>query len=899
FAVGRARRKTRAQTLPPVNSLAAAARRQRPKHAARSTGPASRTDPGKSLPTQTSLTVVTGWLSRHRLAGRNELARQKRPGGAHRARSSPFVRASGQAPASAPPAPTPLWAPRVIPEPDWFDVARRSSLDEPPVGSRTPGGRPWEPASPTRATAATQAGANRAAGATQAGQTRAGANPSGGPTPPTPRTHPRDAEHAAALAAAGTAAEATQPGTGWLDAAAAGQPTTTASHESGQAWSSNEPRVSPKPPMHPLRRVVEPGAGQRTHPRRMASEPAAAKKPPTPPPAPKPKKVAPARPGVTANPTSSKRRIIGWSLLAAGVLVLVASAWVGWRTYQAYTHLQTASADVSQLQDEVKDITTVDPNATAQTVAGLQAEAAAARSAVDDPIYGVAAGLPFVGPNLGAIRDVTVTVDSLAMNVMPSLVDIANTLQPGELAPKDGAIDLAPIERISPLLQSADVEVNQARDRLASIDRTQLLQPVGDAVQTLSAKLGAASAVTGPGARTARLLPPMLGSEGPRTYLVVFQNPSELRATGGIFGSYAVVKADQGKVTILDQGAASRTLGFFDPAAGELSSDQQTLYSQLMAQYPQDVNFTPDYPTAAALFADMYRIRTGGVVDGVLAIDPVALSYMLVGTPGIDVGEGFTITSDNLVSTLLSTAYERFDERSQADRDTFLDNATSQVFATVMSGKGDPRSIIDGLRKAADERRVLVYSANAAEQADIEQTGLAGSLDAGVTPPTIGVFMNDGTAAKLGYYLHNEVHVTEGACRADGRRELQVKVDMRFDAPSSGLPSYVSGTSSPDQPYVLRTNVLAFAPVGGSVEGAEQDGNGIGIGRGEDHSRDVGTATVALSPGSSTELVFTIVGPPGTTGTPADVPPALVVTPGVNPTATSVEGYRDCNGGTS
>src|SRR4029077_10263433 len=122
--------------------------------------------------------------------------------------------------------------------------------------------------------------------------------------------------------------------------------------------------------------------------------------------------------------------------------VLAGSAWVGWRTYEAYNHLETASSDVTRLQDQLRDITTADPNATAGVVGDMQAEAAAARSAVDDPIYRVATGLPVVGPNLAAIREVTVTVDSLAGDVMPSLVEIARTLQPSELAPKDGAIDL-------------------------------------------------------------------------------------------------------------------------------------------------------------------------------------------------------------------------------------------------------------------------------------------------------------------------------------------------------------------------------------------------------------------------------------------------------------------------
>ena len=336
---------------------------------------------------------------------------------------------------------------------------------------------------------------------------------------------------------------------------------------------------------------------------------------------------------------------------------------MGWRTYQAYDHLQAASQNVTELQEELRDITTSDPTATAGTVGDLQAEASSARSAVDDPLFRAATGLPFVGPNLDAIREVTLTVDSLATDVMPSLVEIANTLQPSELAPKDGAIDLAPIERISPLLQSADVAVNEAIVTLGAIDRSQLVQPIGDAVGTLSDKLDAAADVTGPGARTARLLPPMLGANGTRQYLVVFQNPAELRATGGIFGSYALVTADNGKITIVDQGASSRTLGFFEPPVAELPPNELSLYGTQMAQYPMDVNFTPDYPTAAELFAEMYRVRTSTTVDGVLALDPVALSYTLEGAPGVDIGGGQTLTSDNLVSTLLSTAYQQFDGR--------------------------------------------------------------------------------------------------------------------------------------------------------------------------------------------------------------------------------------------
>src|SRR5664280_3131088 len=274
-------------------------------------------------------------------------------------------------------------------------------------------------------------------------------------------------------------------------------------------------------------------------------------------------------------------------MIGAGITILAGTAWVGWRSYQAYTHLTNAAADMSALQDQLKDITTTDPTATTATVNHLQTEASAARSAVDDPIYRAATATPFIGANLDAIRQVTLTVNSLATDVMPSLTDIAQTMQPAQLAPTNGAINIEPIERISPLLQNADTAVNQARQNIATIDRAALIQPISDAVLTLSRKLDQAAAITGPGARIARLAPPMLGSAGPRTYLVAFQNPAELRATGGILGSYAVIQADQGKITIIDQGgASSRKLGIFEPPVTQLTTQQRQAYTCLLYTSP-------------------------------------------------------------------------------------------------------------------------------------------------------------------------------------------------------------------------------------------------------------------------------------------------------------------------
>ncbi|MET0966710.1 MAG: DUF4012 domain-containing protein [Nakamurella sp.] len=986
FAAGRARKARRAaEPLPPVNTLAAAGRRQRAPRNPNGT---------ESTTTAVARMMVPGGLSKRRLAGTGEFVQAGReamsaPDSPSSQPALPIRSLSGQEQAA-------LW--------DWYDFDKKRSLltTGSPIAASAGAGAARSPAnSPSAAHAPStqpQPAPNRGGAANRPGQHNptsavpqvptAPARPAAParPVPPARSVEParhappaRDAGHQPRNAApsgqtnqqlreGGGDAQLrsrTQPpplAGGWTSPsspkdhtsgrpqnderavaganapdssskqavagfsgvpaavfAGTGQQATTRPGE-GLSDPSNElaadQRPTGGPPPHPLRRVIDPAGGQRTHPRRIGNEPSAERLPANPPSdaqqdqPPKQGWVAgrPAAysPAAATNPTDGsntaqrpvahrgrRRRIIGWSLLGLAAVLVGASMWVGWRTYQAYTHLQNASVQVQQLQDELTDIATLDPTATAETVAGLQAETAAALDAVNDPIYRLASAVPFFGPNLDAVQLVTVNVDSLATQVMPSLVDVARNLQPAALAPKNGQIDLVPILAISPLLQNADAAVNSARSELATIDQSELVGPVADAVQAVSTKLDNAADVTGPGARTARLLPPMLGSDGPRNYLVVFQNPAEARATGGIFGSYAILTADQGRITMANQASASRTLDDLDAPLPGLQPNEEELYTELIALRPQDVNFTPDFPSAAQRFIQMYQRKFPGQVDGVLAIDPVALSYMLEGAPGIPVGNDKVITADNLVQTLLSDAYTEFPDQAQDERDQFLDDATGRVFSEMMSGTGDPQAILDGLRRAATERRILLYSTRQGEQTDLAQTGLAASLDADIDRSTLGVYLNDGTAGKLDYYLYNEVHVTEGACRTDGRRELKVQVLMEFKDPGRELPTYVTQTAEPGDPILLRTNVLTFAPIGGGVTGVEKDGMPAGLGRGQDHGHEVGAVTVDLKPGESTAVTFTVLGPPDV-GTATDTPPALVLTPGVNEWVTSVADYQTC-----
>lgn len=567
------------------------------------------------------------------------------------------------------------------------------------------------------------------------------------------------------------------------------------------------------------------------------------------------------------------------TVLVVVCLLFLGVGWLGLRGWQARGHLISAAGLARELGQQVL---AGDSDQARRTLAALQAQADAARSATGDPSWAAAGHAPYAGDDLSAVRTVAVAVDDLARHAFPSLL----RLDLATLVPKAGQLDLARLQAAAPELTAADTAVRQASDRVAAIRVEGLQGPVRDAVKELRGELDRLADLTATARHGAVLLPPLLGVGGPRTYLVAFQNLAEPRSTGGIFGAYAVLRAERGKVEILKQGAAAE-LGMFDQPVTTLDPNMKALYTELPGIYPADVNLTPHFPTAASIFREMYKRRTGTVVDGVLATDPVTLSYLLQAIGPVPVPKHPTLTSDSAVKTLLSDAYQRI--KAPRDQDKYFASAAMSVFDALLTRTVDPRLLLEALDRAVAERRILFWSANPDEQDDLVDTRVAGVMPEQENVPTVGVFLNDGTGSKLGYYLTRSTELTVGGCRPDGRRELKLRLTLGSTAPSKGLSQAVLGLQLPGDPYRNRVVAYVFSPVGGSPVNARLDGAAAPIGVGTERGRKVAVLSVDIPPGKTRELEVTLLTPVTRTGA-AD----LWLTPGATPWTTRVNSASTC-----
>lgn len=568
--------------------------------------------------------------------------------------------------------------------------------------------------------------------------------------------------------------------------------------------------------------------------------------------------------------------LVRWVVLGGLGVLLAWGGWISVRALVVQDRLTAAIPVVYQLRESVLagEATSVD-----RLAADLQGHADAAYDMTHDPIWGLTESVPWLGPNLTAIREVSEIVSLLASQGVDPLLEAAAGADPSSFAISNGRINLEPLLALQDDLAVANTVMLSAAARADVIDASGAIGPVRNAVERLVALVREVSAAVDALNRVSHLLPGMLGAEHERQTLVLIQNNAELRASGGISGALAVISSSGGALTLAGQASTSDFRPAYNESILPLDDATVSLYGDITGRYIQDVNLTPWFDTTAQLAKAMWEDRIGGEIDAVVAVDPVLLSYVLRATGPVDVG-GVRLDSDNVVQVLLSDVYSMFEKSS--DQDLFFAAAAQAVFARLTDGQVDPRLLIDALVQGSEENRVRVWSAHPGEQRYIDGTSLSGRLpEDNSGGPVLGVFFNDGTGAKMNYYTDIASSVGMAVCRADGRPLYRVSVTITNSAPADAaitLPRYVTGGGEyGTPPGSIEMFVATYGPVGATAELVTLNGESVAVQLVEDRERPVVQASFELQPGDAATLEVEYLG-----STPSKGPLQVMHTPTIN-----------------
>jgi hypothetical protein len=258
-------------------------------------------------------------------------------------------------------------------------------------------------------------------------------------------------------------------------------------------------------------------------------------------------------------------------------------------------------------------------------------------------------------------------------------------------------------------------------------------------------------------------------------------------------------------------------------------------------------------------------------------VDPVSLAEVLKGTGPLRLSDGTQLTSDNAVRLLLNQVY--FQIRDPQQQNAYFNEVARQVFSAFTSGKGQADTVLHGLVDATQQGRLMVWSDRPAEERIVTGTSIAGALPTSTAAPQVGVYLNDTSASKMGYYLAYSTDVTATRCQA-GRQYLTVTVHLRSLLQPTGvavLPGYVRSHARGIPRGAVRVTVYGYAPAGGYFLGATYDGSAQQLRPVTQDGRQVLHATFQIAPKQQRELVYTMVSGRGQTGAPQ-----LDTTPGAH-----------------
>lgn len=341
-------------------------------------------------------------------------------------------------------------------------------------------------------------------------------------------------------------------------------------------------------------------------------------------------------PGLFLAPRRRRRRwplSRGWTFgIGAGIVAALAAVAIVVlvRYVPAYQAMEQGRTDVlgaeAILRSAGLDPTTDQLSAATAMLNDAKQDFGSRSSVIDNGwLAGALASLPGLDRQVAAVRSLRHAGEdgtSLALDLMPLLRD----LHSGVAAGGSGVI-----KQLASLGDTERTAIDRALGDLGALDAAVGAMPSGslfgpiqhlrnDAEQARQRLDGPVRA----GLTILQTLPSIVGT-GTHRYLILLTNPGEERGGGGFIGAIGTVVFQDGQLVSSNfmDSQFSDTLVTNIPAPAPI---EQITGTNLVLS---DSNWSPNYPTSAALAAKFYTRATGLPVDGVISVDPIALSYVL------------------------------------------------------------------------------------------------------------------------------------------------------------------------------------------------------------------------------------------------------------------------------
>lgn len=536
-------------------------------------------------------------------------------------------------------------------------------------------------------------------------------------------------------------------------------------------------------------------------------------------------------------------------VLGVGAAITFAA---GWQLLQARDNLTEVRVAAREATDALEDGRV---QAATDSLNDAHRLAADAEAGLRHPFVQPLTVVPIVGRNITAVTAMAEAAGQLADGgrlISAELASLPDGL--ATFAPQDGAIPVGTVQDLAPHLRHARARVRAADETLTRAPATLLLEPVATArsaavIETdqLLNTIEAATAL-------ANHLPGFLGASEPRRYFFGAQNPAELRGTGGFIGAYTTVTVDQGRLSFDEFQTVTELdtvpISDIEPPSPSFAARYDRYGG---AGFMQNINMTPDFPSAAAAIRRLYETQTGETLDGVIVADPFALAALLRVAGPADVPAIGQVDADQIVEVFSNEAYEHM--RDSDARKRVLGDIAAAVLERFLDSppSEDPMAGLTTLADAVAPGHVLLHSAHSHEQAAFDAAGISGRLgtDSG---DFLAVVVNNAAGNKADYFLSRQVSY-DVELHEDGVAEGTARIALDNGAPTEGEPAPVIGPHRDGfEPGENLSLLSVYCPSACALHEFQRAGMPAAVSPEKELGQQVYSSRVALPSGAATEL---------------------------------------------
>lgn len=524
--------------------------------------------------------------------------------------------------------------------------------------------------------------------------------------------------------------------------------------------------------------------------------------------------------------------------LAVILVVLAWSGFAAWQLSRAYADIR-AGRDIMDRASGRLSAEHLDSKILASELDAARIRFEHGHRRVGSPLLAPIKFIPIVGRQLRSVEALSGAA-TVVTRAGSSAAHETNVLLELPHGPGPGRVAL--IHQLAGVLHRVDTQVRH----LDLGPSHALIGPLASARALLSKKLGDVQTNIRDG---------LVGTEaaadlfaGPRRYLLLAANNSEMRAGSGMLLNAGLLETSGGTVRLVSMHPITDIQ--VAPGKVTLKGDLASRWGWLVPHREwRNLLLSPRFDASAQLASEMWVAAGNNPVDGVIVIDPLVLRGILAVTGPIDAG-GQRLNASNVVEELLFGQYARHPgTRGLADRREELGEIAKATFDALNSRNWSATNLARQIAGPALGRHFLIWSRHATEQRAWRAAHVDGSLPSNALMVSV---LNRG-GNKMDHFLKVD---TQLDLRKGSRgTEATVRVQVRNVAPMN-LPEYVMGPypggGLPAGAY-LGIATLNFPKSGKleSITGGQQLPN-----EGPDGSTQMAASTIQLGRGQEEVVTF-------------------------------------------